>query len=244
MRTRNLFDPASTEPYRFSRSKLEQFVACPRCLYLDRRLGIAPPDGPPFSLNVAVDGLMKKEFDRYRLDGIAHPLMTLYGVDAVPFRDPRLEAWRDSLRGVEVLHRPTNFLVFGAVDDVWVDETGKLIVVDYKATSTAAIITLEGPWKAAYKRQLEVYQWLLRQNGLQVSDVGYFVFVNASKDREAFDGRLEFSTQLLEYSGDDSWVEDALIAAHECLMAITPPPYAETCEWCKYRREAASQEMR
>lgn len=239
MRTRNLYDPASKEPYRFSRSKLELFLSCPRCLYLDRRLGIERPDGPPYSLNVAVDALLKKEFDLHRLHRRPHPLMTLYGVDAVPLRDPRMDEWRDAKRGVTHLHRPTNLLFFGAVDDLWVDPSGNVIVVDYKATSTAATVTLDGEWKAAYKRQLEMYQWLLRRNGLTVSDRGYFVYVNADKDREAFDGRLEFSLQILPYDGSDAWVEEALIAAHTALCEANPPPYAETCEWCLYRREVS-----
>lgn len=48
---------------------------CPRCFYLDRRLGIARPPGFPFNLNSAVDALLKREFDRYRAQGVAHPMM-------------------------------------------------------------------------------------------------------------------------------------------------------------------------
>jgi hypothetical protein len=46
----------------------------------------------------------------------------------------------------------------------------------------------------SYKRQLEVYQWLLRQNGLDVSDTGYFVYTNARIDLDGFNDRLEFKT--------------------------------------------------
>jgi hypothetical protein len=238
MRTRNLYDPASRDPYRLSRSKIELFLGCPRCFYLDRRLGIGRPEGPPFTLNAAVDLLLKKEFDLHRLRGEPHPLMTLYGVEALPWRDPRLEAWRDVKRGVEVLHGPTNFLFFGAVDDVWADPAGNLLVVDYKATSSMSEVSLEGEWKRAYKRQMEMYQWLVRGNGLPVLDRGYFVYVNADRSRDAFDGKLEFSSRLLPYDGDDGWVEEVLAAARECLCGDLPPPYAEACEWCQYRREA------
>ena len=62
-RTRNIFDPKSKEPFRLSRSRLELFVDCPRCFYLDRRLGTDRPPGFPFTLNSAVDTLLKKEFD-------------------------------------------------------------------------------------------------------------------------------------------------------------------------------------
>ena len=66
MAARRLYNPASTQPFALSRSKVELFMNCPRCFYLDRRLGIARPAGFPFNLNSAVDALLKTEFDRYR----------------------------------------------------------------------------------------------------------------------------------------------------------------------------------
>jgi len=64
MAARKLFDPDSDKPFALSRSKVELFQDCPRCFYLDRRLGIARPPGFPFNLNSAVDALLKTEFDR------------------------------------------------------------------------------------------------------------------------------------------------------------------------------------
>ena len=42
---KHLFDPDSTEPFKLSRSGLELFHDCPRCFYLDKRLGIGRPGG-------------------------------------------------------------------------------------------------------------------------------------------------------------------------------------------------------
>ena len=240
-RTRNLFDPASGEPYALSRSKLALFLECPRCFYLDRRLGVNRPDGPPFTLNIAVDELLKKEFDAYRAEGAPHPLMVKFGVEAVPLRDPRMDAWRDNRKGVRVSHA-TGFDVFGAVDDVWVDERGSLIVVDYKATSTEKSITLDDGWKDGYKRQMEVYQWLLRRQGEAVDSRGYFVFANADKAKASFDAHLQFVLTVVPYDGDDSWVEDALIEAHSCLSEARAPSPNKDCGWCAYRRAAKSLE--
>lgn len=233
---RRLFDPASAGPYPLSRTKLELFLECPRCLYLDRRHGVARPAGPPFSLNLAVDALLKKEFDFHRLRGEPHPAMTMYGVDAVPFRHPDLETWRDTPTGIRLLHGPTNFDVFGLVDDVWQHPDGTIAVVDYKATSTAAQITLDH--RHGYKRQLEVYQWLLRGNGFPVSDMAYFVFVNATRDRNMFDRTLEFTMQILPHQGNTAWIDDALQGARDCLMADMPPPSVSDCAWCGYRKGA------
>lgn len=235
-RTRTLFQPTSKEPFKLSRTKLELSLECPRCFYLDRRQGIERPRGPPFTLNLTVDALLKREFDVHRARGTRHPLMEEYAINAVPFPHQDLSLWRDNFHGVQVLHPRTNFLVFGAVDDVWTDREGGLFVVDYKATSTERVITLDDAWKGVYKRQMEIYQWLLRGNSFKVRDTGYFVYVNARKDRDCFEGRLECSLQILPYVGKDDWVESALEEAHWTLLRETPPPPAAECPWCTYQR--------
>src|SRR3989344_1474051 len=113
-RQRNLYDPESEIPFKISRSKIDLFLNCPRCFYFDRRLGVGQPPGYPFSLNSAVDKLLKKEFDIHRAKGTAHPLMQQYGIDAVPFAHEKIDEWRDALRrGIAFHHGDTNFLVTG-----------------------------------------------------------------------------------------------------------------------------------
>jgi hypothetical protein len=241
-RVKNIFNPKADEPFAISRAKLDDFFRCERCFYLDRRLGIEKPSLPAFSLNVAVDALLKKEFDIHRAQGRPHPLMKAYGVDAIPYSDPRLEEWRSNFKGIRYFHEPTNLLIYGAIDDVWMTPTGELIVVDYKATSSTGEVTLEGEYKDIYKRQIEVYQWLFRRNGFRVSDTGYFVYANGQKDRAAFDGKLEFDVQLIPYKGDDSWVEDAIFRVKEVLMSARLPDASPTCEYCLYRTAAREVE--
>jgi len=240
VRKRNLFDPSSPSPFKLSRSRLELFLDCPRCFYLDRRLGVDRVSGPPFTLNSATDMLLKKEFDVHRAAGTRHPLMEQHGIDAVPFQHPEIDVWRENFKGVQHLHEPTNLLITGAVDDVWIDPQGTLFVVDYKSTSTQKEITLDDPWKRAYKRQLEIYQWLLRGNGFDVSDVGYFVYVNADTSLPGFDAKLEFTVNLITYTGDASWIEAAIARAHECLCSAEIPAQRKGCEWCSYRAAANS----
>src|SRR4030067_355482 len=137
-RTRNLFDPASKEPYRVSRSKIEE--------------------------------------------------------------------GRDALRrGITHHHPATNFIVTGAIDDLWVNPKGELHIVDYKSTSKEQEVNIDAEWQISYKRQMEIYQWLFRKNGFKVSSIGYFVYCNGITDRKAFDGKLEFDVRLIPYEGDESW---------------------------------------
>lgn len=236
-RTRNLYDSSSSELFRLSRSKIDLYLNCPRCFYLDRKLGVAQPPGYPFSLNSAVDKLLKKEFDIHRAAGSKHPLMEHYGIDAIPLAHEKMDEWRDSLRrGITVRIDGSNVVVTGGVDDVWVTPTGEFIIVDYKATSKDAEVTLDADWQIGYKRQMEIYQWLFRKNGFNVSSTGYFVYCNGNTDKEAFDGKLEFDIKLLAYAGDDSWVEKTVLDAIECLKSDQIPSSGDDCDYCKYRK--------
>lgn len=238
-RSRGNFDPASSEPHRLSRSKLELFNDCARCFYLDQRLGVPRTSFPAFSLNNAVDELLKREFDTLREEERAHPLMEEYGIDAVPFKDPRMEEWRDALRrGVQVFHEPTNLIIRGGVDDIWINSKGELHVVDYKATSKKEEVSLDGYWQQAYKRQVEIYQWLLRGNNLSVSPTAYFVYANGNSSAHAFDGKLEFDIRIIAHEGDDSWVEGLVGRISECLRSDEVPARSDHCEYCGYRETA------
>lgn len=220
-----------------SRSKIDLFMECQRCFYIDNKLGTARPPGFPFNLNSAVDELLKKELDAHRANGTQHPLAKAYGLDAVPLAHARMDEWRNALsQGVMCVHEKTGLTVRGGVDDIWVNKKGELIVIDYKATSKdSRIESLDEEWHRGYKRQIEVYQWLLRQNGFKVSDTGYWFYANAMKDREAFDGRLDFELTLVPHVGNTDWIDDAIIDIKTCLDSEELPLPGEQCDYCVYR---------
>jgi hypothetical protein len=233
-RVRNLYDPKSKSPYKVSRSKIELFIDCPRCFYIDRRLGVGRPSGPPFNINKTVDLLLKKEFDAHRVAGTAHPLMKEYKLDAIPFAHGDIDKWRENFVGCQVVDEASNFLVTGAVDDVWVNPAEEIIVVDYKATSKSTEVNLDAEWQMSYKRQMEIYQWILRRMGFTVSSTGYFVYCNGRQDVAAFDGKIEFDVKILPYTGSDAWIPGVLMAMRKCLRASKAPKAAGDCEFCAY----------
>jgi len=226
----------SSQPFEISRSKIDLFLNCPRCFYFDRRFGVMRPPGYPFALNSAVDALLKKEFDLHRAQNTKHPLMNQYKINAVPFEHPDLNKWRANFTGIRYHHQSTNFIIFGAIDDIWKNDDGSFSIVDYKATSKAGEINLDAEWQIGYKRQMEIYQWLFRQNDHRVSNTGYFVYCNGKKDAVAFDAKLEFDVYLLPYVGDDSWVEGTLQAIKKCLDLDIIPPASIDCDFCQYRK--------
>ncbi len=239
-RNRNLFDPESVEPFKVSRSKIDLYMNCPLCFYLDCRLGVGRPPGFPFALNSAVDLLLKKEFDIHRAKKRAHPLMGVYGLkDVIPYEHEDLDIWRSNFKGIRHVYKRANLLVTGAIDDIWQNtKTGELSIVDYKSTSKEEKVTLDKEWQITYKRQMEVYQWLFRQNDFRISKIGYFVYCNGKTDRAAFDGKLEFDIDVIPYTGDDAWVTRALTDIRACLMSPKPPKPSMTCDYCSYRKSA------
>ncbi|OGF99663.1 hypothetical protein A2Y99_01340 [Candidatus Gottesmanbacteria bacterium RBG_13_37_7] len=232
-----LYNPQSSQSFKISRSKIDLFMECPRCFYLDRRLGIPRPSMPGFSLNSAVDQLLKNEFDLLREKGQAHKIMKQYQIEAIPFKHKDLPIWRDDIRhwvGASVLHKPTNLIITGIIDDIWINKKEELLIVDYKSTSTEKEISLEDKYKQGYKKQIEVYQWIFKKMGFPVSDMGYFVYANAGKNRASFDGKLEFTLSILSYKGDVSWVEPTIFQIKICLDSDSLPSPSSSCEYCSY----------
>lgn len=246
-RQSNLYQPGSKQPFTVSRSKIDMFKDCPRCFYMDRRLGLPRPSIPAFSLNSAVDNLFKNEFDLLRQKGESHQLMKKYNIDAVPFQHPKLPEWRDDYYkyvGAAVVHKPTNLRVTGIIDDIWQNKKEELLIVDYKSTSTTKEIDLNDKWKRGYKGQIELYQWIFRQMGFKVSPTGYIVYANGLKNNPRFDAKLEFDLSIHPFEGDDSWVEPVLQDIKDCLDSDDIPAPGKdkdgiTCEYCDYKKASA-----
>lgn len=230
--------------WRLSRSKIDLFVECPRCFYLDNKLGTKRPGMPSFNLNIAVDALLKKEFDAHRISKTPHPIMIEHGIDAVPFAHKNIDEWRDAFSGISHAHAPTGLVVCGAIDDVWIRPDKRLIIVDYKATSKEGTIASldDSSWEEQYRRQIGVYQWLFEQNGFSVDPTGYFVYANASKNESSFNNQLVFETTLIPCKGNRDWIEPTLEGIAACLTSEKLPPTGKNCEYCPYR-EAAGKKL-
>ena len=87
---------------------------------------------------------------------------------------------------------------------------------------------------------MEVYQWLLRQNGFKVSNTGYFVYCNGLKDKASFNAQLEFDIKLIPYTGSTDWIEPTLKKIKKCLVSDEIPTENISCEYCAYRSAAGN----
>ena len=97
-RHRGVYDPNNPEPYELSRSRIEAFINCPACFWLDRVKGVKFPGMPGFLLNTATDTLLKKDFDKYRSLKKPHPLMESNDLGHLVHSLMKFETWTKSLQ--------------------------------------------------------------------------------------------------------------------------------------------------
>lgn len=226
---------------KLSRTGIEQHIRCPRCFYLQRKLGLKPPQSIPMTLAVAVDALLKNEFDAVRATGGSHPLWQLERLKVRAFQHESLDLWRSNFKGMRINHE-SGAVIYGAVDDIWENlETNELHIVDYKSTSKEGEPDLNSGFGEGYKRQMEIYQWLFRMAGFKVSPVGYFLYVNGSKKeifyKDGIEGFMSFKTTLIPYTGNDDWVASAVDNAIQCYQSEAIPESGADCDNCRYYSE-------
>jgi len=242
VRKSSFYDKKSNSPFKISRSKLFNFLSCKRCFYLDRVVGLKEPSMPGWALNIAVDELLKKEFDLYRKEQKPHPVMIKNNLNFIPYQHKDLDVWRNSLKGgISYLDEKTNLIIHGGIDDVWYDlKEKKIIVVDYKAQSTNYPVTpqsyLNSEWHMSYKLQMDIYVHILRKMNFNVSDMSYFYVCNGEKTNNKFENKIDFKTTLVPYKVNTSWIDGKLSEMKEVLNLDSPPVITLNCEKCAYLR--------
>ena len=224
---------------KLSRFAVEQSIQCPRCFVLQYKHKISLR-GLPFTLNSAVDNLCKNEFDHYRAKGEPHPLFIEHDIDAVPFAHENMDQWRNNFKGAYYLDEEKGFNFGGAVDDIWQKPNGELILADVKATSKN-LFDWEDTYSKydyahAYRRQLEMYQWVFRKLGFTVSDEAYLLYFNGLKNEPFFNQELKFEKHLIKLDCSDEWVEEAIIKARDLLLDDELPEPSGSCDKCNYLR--------
>lgn len=235
------YKPGQKTKYALSRSKIELFMQCQRCFWLETRKLISRPSGPRFNINNAIDQLLKNEFMEYRLAQKAHPIMTKNKLKAIPFNHPQLAVWQDAFKGIRYLVPELNLEVFGGIDDLWIDDQAKLIIVDYKATAKDREVNIDSDWQISYKRQVEIYKWLFEKNDFKVSDTAYFVYANVDPKQLSFNNNLQFTTKLIPYKTNTAWLAETLVDIKKVLESNTMPEVGESimggdCEYCIYTK--------
>ena len=190
--------------------------------------------------------MLKKDFDHYREKKKSHPFLENHGfAHLIPYQHEHFELWTQSMHfGAENRmhydHLESNIRVGGGLDDVWLNtKTSKIHIVDYKSTSQKkdnGPINLNDKWKEAYKRQMDLYVWVMQKKGFDVDEIGFFLYCDGNRftdqiflnDKNAI---MEFKMTLIEYKTDLSWIEKTLNNIYGCLRLNERPKHSESCEY-------------
>ena len=230
-----------------SRTAWDNFIKCKRCFYIERKLEIKSISTPSHPINSRVDALLKAEFDFYRKKQEPHPIFKKYNLNFVPYNlDPqKLKDYRNNKRGVEAKSKKTEFTLFGALDDLWLNkDTDEIVILDYKATSNKNhpdYVNSSQEYHKSYKRQLDFYAYLLKLNDYKVFKTGYWLICNATDEsQQTFEGKLNFKITLLSYDFKTDYIEDILVELKKCLQLEKPPSSGKYCSNCIWQKQIKS----
>tara|TARA_B100000686_G_C16591917_1_gene863838 strand:- start:266 stop:973 length:708 start_codon:yes stop_codon:yes gene_type:complete len=227
-----------------SRTAWDSFIRCKRCFFLERKLKIRPIGMPGYPINSRVDALLKEEFDIYREKEEPHPIFKKNNLNFVPYKMDmeKLNNFRNNRKGVRAKSIKTNYIIYGAIDDLWLNkDSNEVIVVDYKATSNkygVDYVNSKMLYHRSYLRQLDFYAYLLKLNKFKVFKTGYWLICNAqSKDQKTFMGNLNFKINLMSYDVKTDYIEDTLIELEKCYNSSKTPLPSLNCDTCRWQKE-------
>ncbi len=220
-----------------SPNSLNLYLECPRCFWLEKKQRVRRPQPYPYALNMAVDLLLKEEFDDYRKKGEIHPLLATYNVPAKLFPNQELlNQWRSNFSGIRYYDKELDATIFGAVDDVLEFPDGKLAPLDYKSTGSATANIYD-----RFQLQMDIYTYLLEKNGFPTTRKGYLAFYIVDK-KNGFGDKLPFRKELQEIETDPSDIPQLFKEAVALLRRIAPPPHSQECQYGQWFKKASSFE--
>ena len=211
------------KPIKISRSKIELFLDCPRCFWLEVKKKIKRPEKfTATHLGNKYDPFLKKVFDEYRRQN--KKPKELEEFDFELYKDyQKLEIWRK--KGVEYFHPEHKIIYYGEIDDLLIKENKYLIPFDFKTTLSKEFQVYE-----SYKRQLEIYGYLLKKQGEEVLNLGvfYVVRVDINENFEKIEERKIVILENLNYEIYDEVLEKL----KETYFSLQEPEPSENCPFC------------
>jgi len=218
-----------------SPNSLNLFLECQHCFWLEKKQGIRRPQPFPYALNMAVDVLLKQEFDSYRAKNEPHPLLKEKNIRARLFPNQSLlNQWRSNFEGIRYYDSELEAALFGAVDDILEFRDGKLAPLDYKSTGSSVPTVYD-----RFQLQMDTYTFLLEKNGFLTPRKGYLAFYIVDK-KNGFGDRLPFRKELHEIETDPSYVHGLFKEAVAVLRRTTPPPHSKDCKFGWWFKESSN----
>lgn len=216
--------------YRLSPSRINLFFECERCFWLRVNRGVKRPSGPFPSLPNGMDREIKNHFDRFRRNGGVPPELEEAGIEAEPLEDKQLlERARDWRSEPKWRDPETDAVLRGGVDDLLRNQDGKIVVLDYKTRGYPPKGENGAP--SYYKRQVNLYNLILRENGYDTEDFGLILYYHPDRVKEGGDFVFHRELRKVDVNTDKarSWVRRAVDALEGPI-----PSQGKDCGFCEW----------
>ncbi len=222
---------ATAKGIQLSPNSLNLFLECPHCFWLEKNLNIKRPSPYPYTLNAAVDGVLKEEFDTYRQKKMIHPLLD--DTNLKLFSNQRLlNQWRNPEAGIRFYDEKLKATLIGAPDDVVEFQDGKVAPLDYKSTGNKIAKVYD-----MFQLQMDVYSFLLEKNGYKTKKKGYLAFYVIDKSK-GFVDKIPFQKKIVEIETNPGDVYDIFKDAVKALALEQPPKHSRDCTFAKWLEKA------
>lgn len=206
-------------------------MECPKCFWLQKINGIHRPS-QIFALQSNFDRILKPYFDKFRKEKKLPPEID-GKVEGALFDDQELlEKWRNALRPTLKYRHPQyeNFSLAGGIDDCLFD--GKYYIpIDFKTTGSSSF---EENSEKYYQHQLDIYNFLLEENGYKTKGLAYLVYYKP--EEVAGEGLMKFQIVVKKMETDHKRALRLFEDAIELLSGPMPKSHSD-CQYCSWAND-------
>ena len=117
----------------------------------------------------------------------------------------KINQWINPFKGIQSLHKKTNMIINGNIDDVWTDNEKcyqLFLKVFQEIIRILKIVYGQGI------RQLSLYGYLLQNNNLEIGNFGIIAVINTEEDLDH--SSLNFKFYLFKKNLELNWIETTL----------------------------------
>ena len=170
-----------------------------------------------------LDAVHKRYYDKYREQGIP-PLLK----GKFPFKLVDSKLAEKVRSGVYFKDEKLNAILWGKMDDCFVDKKGRLVVIDNK-TSTSSEPNAE--YEEGYKFQLDTYAFLLIKNGFKVHPDAFLIYYFPEKEGD-FNKGVKFTAHPKKIKLDPDRIQGFFEKAVKVARRSKAPARHEECDMC------------
>lgn len=173
-----------------------------------------------------MDLLIKSYFDSFRVKSKLPPQLEGLVKEKLFENQELLNKWRNWRTGLNFEDRKTGVRLVSALDDCLVSEDGRFLPFDYKSKGD-----IRDDSHIFHQNQLNIYTWLLDENGYPTKDVGYLVFFAPLKIHN--NNLIEFDIIPKRIDTSKENARELFYKAIDLLNGPMPEKH-ENCDYCRW----------